>query len=134
MRSSAALTRLIALSNTAKLPQCITALMLSTIAGVDQTQRISVLAAAASHVSNLSENYTNDEFPSSVIYKQVAYVLKQCERSPSLSTNVSTSIVAGCANTTSRGPRNQSPVKRPSSASALKRLPCHTCGKYGNWK
>ena len=80
LRFSAAVTKFNSLSKTTKLPQCITALMLLSNANIDQSQRVSVLAAAALKNDSLNEDSSNDAFLSAVTYKQLASVVKQYER------------------------------------------------------
>lgn len=85
LRFSAAVTKFNSLSETTKLPQCITALMLLSHANIEQSARVSVLAAAAPSTADFDDNSTNDDFLEAVTYKQLASVVKQCER-PSGST------------------------------------------------
>lgn len=137
-RFSAAVTKFNSLSNTTKLPQCITALMLLSNASIEQSQRVSVLAAVASSGQNFSEQSTNDEFLNAVTYKQLASMVKQCERSSSTLSSTTTSLSASAAGAVSRsqcGDRNRKGIgPHKPSFSALKRLPCHHCTKFGHWK
>lgn len=79
-RFSAAVTKFNSLSKTTKLPQCITALMLLSNAAIDHSQRISALAAAAPSGTTFTELSRNDDFLSEETYRQLASVVKQCEK------------------------------------------------------
>ena len=60
--------------------------------------------------------------------------MKQCDKSSAK--NYGGTISASSAGTAFRcnhGGKSKSGSRKPSN-SALKRLPCHTCGKYGHWK
>lgn len=80
MRFSAAVTKFNSLSKTTRLRQCNTALMLLCNAGIEHSQRVPVLAAAAPSGDCYNEQSTNGDFISAVTYKQLAPAVKQCER------------------------------------------------------
>ena len=81
-----------------------------------------------------SEQSSNDEFLKALTYKQLASVVKQCEKASDAATSVT--ISASAAGTTTRSSRGNNHgrnngLRRPSN-SALKRLPCHECGNFGH--
>ena len=136
LRFSAAVTKFNSLSTTTKLPQCITALMLLSNANVDQTSRVSVLAASAPSTDDFNDNSTNDDFLAAVTYKQLASVVKQCERAsvnPAAYNETLTASSAGAMPRSRNGGYRGSAMRQPSNA-ALARLPCHVCKKFGHWK
>ena len=142
LRFAASVTKFNSLSDTTKLPQCITALMLLSNSGIDHSQRISVLAAAAPTGNNLTDSSTNDQFLAAVTYKQVASVVKQCN-SGSSSTSGETLVgnYGGPTNETNRNGngngynkgKGKFGFKKP-PLSVLKRKPCIQCKKFGHWK
>ena len=80
-RFSAQVAKFNSISDTTKLPECITALMLLSNSAIDDTQRISVMAAAAPSDQHLNGQSTNDQFLSAITYQSVASVVKQCDKS-----------------------------------------------------
>lgn len=132
LRFSATVTRHNSLSNIPKPPQCIISSMLLSNAVIDHSQRVSVLAAAAPFTDDLSENSSNDELLAAVTYKQVASVVKQCERVSGVTNSFSSTVmVASTENKIAPKIRGRKNVSRKPSASVLRCFPCHVCGKYG---
>ena len=75
LRFSAAIAKFNSLSDTTKLPQYITALMLLSNAGIEHSQRVSVLAAAAPSNVDLTDQSSNDEFLAAVTYNNLRPLL-----------------------------------------------------------
>lgn len=126
-RFSAQVAKFNSISTTTKLPECITALMLLSNSAIDDSQRVSVLAAAAPSGDSLDAQSTNDQFLSAITYQSVSSVIKQCDKSPSATGNVN-ALNASSAGTTSHG------RGRRSRSNITMRFPCDKCGKYGHWK
>lgn len=131
-RFSAAFTKLNSFSNTTRLPQGITALMLLSNASIEHSRRTSALAAAAPNGTVFSDQSSNDDFLDAVTYKQLSSVVNQCEMATTTTSSMSlSSSSAGTLRSPRRGRGNG--FRRPLNA-ALKRHPCHTCDKYGHGK
>lgn len=66
--------------------------MLLGNSGIEQSQKVSVLAAAAPSSDFLSDYFTNYEFLKSVTYNQVSSVVKKCDKSsaPNCGSNLNT--------------------------------------------
>lgn len=73
---STAVTKLNLLCETTKVPQCITALMLLSDADVEHSQEVLRLNAAAPHKIMFNDQSSNDEILQSVIYRQLALLVK----------------------------------------------------------
>ena len=71
------------ISKTTKSPECITALMLMSDSLIDDTQRVSVMAAAAPASANINGISTNYEFLAAITYSTVTSVIKECDKSSS---------------------------------------------------
>lgn len=132
-RFSAQVAKFNALSANTKLPECITALILLSNSAIDDSQCISVMAAAAHTDENLISQSTHDRFLSSITYQSIASVIKQCDKT-SPETSASTAPAASSASTGhfrchDRGGRNRNKRQSPSS-----KYPCDICGKYGQLK
>lgn len=80
---SAAVTKVNSLNNTTKLLQCLISLIMIGNANIVHTQRVFLLASAACLTGIYNEETTNYVFISAVTCKQVASVVKQCDRSRS---------------------------------------------------
>lgn len=80
-RFSAIIAKSNAISESTKLPECLTVLMLISNSYVSDAQRVSVLAAAASasEVENVA-TATDEQLLKSISYGSVASVVRQCER------------------------------------------------------
>lgn len=126
-RFSAQVAKFNSISTTTKLPECITALMLLSNSAIDDTQRVSVLAAAAPSDDNLNAQSTNDQFLSAITYQSVSSVIRQCDQSSAASENLN-ALNASSAGTTYRGKGNRS------RGNITMKFPCDKCGKYGHWK
>lgn len=134
-RFSAAVSKFNSFSSTTKLPQCITALLLLNNAGIEHSQRVSALSAAAPNGASFTAQSTNDEFLSVVTYNQVSGIVKQCEkanRSPP--DPLSASNGGGGRRQSGRNIQQRRNHGRKPAIGALKRMPCHSCGKFGHWK
>lgn len=80
LRYAAGVAKFNAISESTKLPECLTSLMLIANAEITDSERVSVLAAAASSSDfEDSANTSNEEFLMSISYASVASVIKQCE-------------------------------------------------------
>lgn len=76
MRFSAVVTQFNSLSKTTKLSQLITALMLLSNAGIENSQRLSVHAADEPSSESFPGHSTNDNYLSAVTYKKLSAVVK----------------------------------------------------------
>lgn len=83
VRFSASVAKFNSMSGITKLPQCITALMLSSNAAIEHSQHVQCLNAAAPEGTIFSDQSSNDKILSAVTYQQLASVVKQCEKAPS---------------------------------------------------
>lgn len=83
VRFSAAVTKFNFLSETTKIIEGITALMLLSNSGIEQSQKVSFLAAAAPANLSLSKLCSKNDFLKAVTYHQLVSVVKQCERASS---------------------------------------------------
>lgn len=77
-RFSATLSRLNSYGTSSKLSESLSSLMLLTIAAVDGSQRIAVLAAASPYSSKFTNKSTTHDFIDSVSYVTIASVIQQC--------------------------------------------------------
>lgn len=64
-----------------QLPESLTAIMLLTNAAVENSQRVSVLAAAAPSDPKLTNQCSTDDFLKAVSYCSISSVLSQCDKS-----------------------------------------------------
>ena len=138
-RFSAQVAKFNAISNTTKLPECLTALMLLSNSAIDDNQRVSVWAATAPADPTMSSQSTNVMFLSAITYQSVASIVKKCDRTHTTSVNQN-SLAGSSAGTTQRyghsSPQNRGrtrPTKAEYEALMMKHL-CNLCGKFGNWK
>lgn len=79
-RFSAQVAKFNSITKTTKFPECIAALMLLSSFAINDSQRVSVMAAAASSDENLTSQSSNDQFLSSIIYQPIPSVIKQCDK------------------------------------------------------
>ena len=124
-------------SDSSKIPESLTALMLLANSNVDSGQRISVLAAVSPTAD--TENATTDDFLKAISYESVASVLRQCDRakqgdmpsSPSvLNANSSSATTGGHDNRRKKGKKTLNPEQLADLKSKTR---CHTCRKKGHW-
>lgn len=87
-RFFAQVARFNSISTTTKLPESITALMLLSGSASDDSQRISVLAAAASSNDHLNSQSTNDHCSTTITYQSVSSIIKQCDKLSSADENI----------------------------------------------
>lgn len=129
------MTKFSSLLATTKLPPCITALMLFNHYEVDHSQHVSVVAAAAPTDDILNDSSTNDQCLSAATYKQVASVVKQCDRgSSSMSVNDSLTgknvrFLRNRQNSHSNRNGERPGLKQPATG-VLRRRHCHQCKKF----
>lgn len=128
------------ISQTTKLPECLTALMLLSNSNIDDAQRVSVLASASSSDSELNAQSTNDEFLNAITYQSVASVIKQCDHQ-----NTNDNLMANSAQAhqnrffkpkngfKNNFKNNRPPLPKEVYDQKTKQYPCHKCGKYGHW-
>lgn len=76
---TAVATKLNSILQTTKLPECITSLLLLANAHISDTQRVMVLAAAASNDPEIGSNTSNDQFLLAVSYNIVSSIVRQCD-------------------------------------------------------
>lgn len=87
-RVSATLTKLNCLSTISKLQPCLTALVLLSSSGIDDSQRVWVLAACDSADTSLSESPATSKYLQAVTYNEVASIAIRYDSGGStLSTN-----------------------------------------------
>lgn len=122
------------ISNTTKLPEFITALMLLSNSGCDDSQRVTVLAAASPSNSNLTPQSTNDEFLKAVTYPSVASVIKQCDKSSHDGTENSPLAASSAGTSCYRGPHRGNKERSNHRTHPTRKYPCNLCGKYGHCK
>ena len=123
-RFSTAVTKFNSLSRTTKLSQCITELVLLSSSSIEHSQRVSVLAAAATNKESFNEQTTNDEFLSAATYKQASFV-KNFGKASALSTQT---FLASSAETASNGNRSRNCCRRLPSNAAPKECPAASVG------
>ena len=134
-RFNANVTKFNAASEATKLPEAITAFMLLSNSNIDNTQRVSVLAATSNN-ENIDENATTSDYIKAISYEKVASVLRQCDHGKQEIDPVNT-LSANYANTfPSQGQRTR--VKTRLSPDQLRDLKgksqCRQCHKYGHWQ
>lgn len=132
-RFSAQVAKFNSISNTTKLPDCLTALMLLSNASIDDAQRVSILAAASLSDENLGAQSSNDQYLSAVTYSSVASVIKQCDKSARSPTTNGTLNASSGGFGNSFNNRNSRNGDRNRISPTMK-YPCDTSGKYGHWK
>ena len=120
------------------LPESLKALMLIANASIDNTQRVSVLAAASPTGPDLDSQSTNAEFMKAVSYQSVSSVLRQCNRPHDTTISQSNPIISNAATTEHFRGRNINPRGRPKLSplqllNLKSRSQCRTCKKYGHW-
>lgn len=125
-RFSAAVSKFNSISTTTKLPQCITSLLLLSNANIDHSQRVSALSSAAPSGVVFTDQAQNDEFLEVVTYHQVSSIVRQCIKANS-------TVLSGNNGGTPSAAGGEF-KKRPPSIGALKKHPCHQCGKFGHWE
>lgn len=86
--------------------------------------------AAAPNSTVLNEESTNDQFLEAVTYKEVPSIVKTCDRGPRSSSTEHLQADSACFDKRPKSGRNN--IGRKPDHSALCRLPCNSCGKYGH--
>lgn len=79
-RFAAQVAKFNSITKTTKLPECIAALMLLSSFAINDSQRVSVMAGAASSDENLTSQSSNDQFLSSITHQPIPSVIKQCDK------------------------------------------------------
>ncbi len=138
-RFAACVSKFNAISETTRLPECLTALMLLSNAVVEDSQRVSVLAAASPNEPQLGQQATNDQFLSAVTYQSVASVIKQCDNNHSsggqnLSVNSATTVRNGRNNYRGKYNNRSNYSNGNFTSKKTMKYPCKKCGMYGHWK
>lgn len=127
------------------LSETISALMLLANAGVDSAHRNSILAAASPKEASLTTKSSINEFIQAVGYETVSSVLRQCEKSTTLSclsAGAAYQTVTGSPGINSTGmdthgssngrptpvKRTREQIKKMENSSQYKR-----CGNYSHW-
>lgn len=135
LRFAAGVAKFNGISESTKLSECLTSLMLISNAEVTDSESVSVLASAASS-SDFEDSATtsNEEFLTSISYSSVASVVKQCEgrKGRELQGNLVTPG-GGYQNYNRSGNFSRRMTKKQYEAKTMK-SPCAICGKYGHWK
>lgn len=80
-RFSAQVAKHNSISNTTKLPECITSSMLLKNSAIDNNQRFSFMSAAAPSGVDLHIQSSNNYFLAAVTYSAVASVIKEFDKS-----------------------------------------------------
>lgn len=132
-RFNAQVAKFNSISDTTKLPECITALMLLSNSAINDVQRVSVMAAAAPSASNLNAQSSNDQFLAAVTYTFVSSVIKQCDKAAHSNTGQASGTLAAGSGNVNRSSQKYGDRNRPRISPTMKYL-CDTCGKYGHWK
>lgn len=124
-------------SHASKLPEALTAFMLLGNSAVDSSQRVSVLAAASPHETDVPDTATTADFLEAVSYNSVASVLRQCDNvknmdKPDTRTALSSNAVTTGSNRNARnrGRRTLSPEQL---ADLKSRSRCRRCKMIGHW-
>ena len=140
LRFAASVAKFNAISESTKLAECLTALMLISNAHISDSQRVSVLAAAASasEVENVA-TATNEEFLKSISYSSVSSVVKHCEgkrngEELSLRGNLGSATNGRQKGKFQQGFRKGGRMTRDQYEQKTMKSPCAICGKYGHWK
>lgn len=134
-RFAANMAKFNSISETTKLPECITALMLLANASVDDAQRISVLASAANHNGEVNDQASNDALLETITYESIASIIKQCDRQSEQGRTMSAHSLVPRREGTGNGNGKYNPYKRHHNhKDKTMRFPCHVCGNYGHWK
>ena len=132
-RFSAQVAKFNSISATTRLPECITALMLLSNSAIDDSQRVSVMAAAAPSDESLNSQSSNDAFLSSITYQSVSSVIKQCDKTTHTTVDQAP-LSASSAGTSRSHEQNRNNKGRSKGQSLSMKYPCDICGKYGHWK
>ena len=134
-RFEAQVSKFNAHSTVTKIPEALTALLLLANSNVDDSQRISVLAAASP--GSGENDSTMDTYLQAIKYESIASVLRQCDQTGQQSGSASGSALhAGSAATTGRGqcPKRGKRRLTPQELADLKRRStCRECKKKGHW-
>jgi len=115
------------------LPDALTAFMLLSNSSVDNTQRISVLAAAVPQLQQEEGEavvLNTAHYLSQVSYDSVASVLRQCDAGSS----TKPTITASTASTTTRRTTGRRTLNASQLADLKNKSTCHKCKKMGHWK
>lgn len=137
LRFSANVAKFNAISASTKLPDCLTALMLISNSDISDSQRVSVLAAAAS--SSAVEDVataTNEQFLKSISYSAVASVVKQCEGKRVQEDDYLKGNNCFATNRFNENNKfkNRNKFTREQYEKRIMKSPCAICGKFGHWK
>lgn len=132
-RLSAKVAKFNSISKTTNPPECFTVLLLPSNSAINDSQRVSVMAATAPSVENLTSQSSNHQFLSSITYQSIASVVKQCDKT-SHDAIENGPLAASSAGTSHFGGQARGVRTRNKGQSVLMKYSCNLCGKYGLWK
>ena len=153
-RYAAQLSKFNANGSSVCFPEALAALMLLSNAGVDDSQRISIISSVATSSSDkIEDGSNNDAYITGIRYSSVASILRQCDRlrskSQSDQPNGANTITLNLANTvrpprrngngnsttrpTPNHNRNKNKLKTTQLADLKSKSQCHICKMYGHW-
>lgn len=127
---SVQLAKFNSISETTRLPEYITALMVLLSSAIEDSQRLSIIAAASPNDDNLSAQSSNDEFLCSITYQSVASIIEQCYKS-TISQNENNLIGASSAGLSLHTFQNRGGRSRNHGSPTLK-YPSTSCSMYGH--
>lgn len=119
------------IANTKQIPECLTALLLLSNSHVDDSQRVSILAAASPSSDELPDDPTNNDFLVAVTHEWISWVIRQCEKQTS-----EQNLKINYSSTVGRNPKyiinfnNRSNYGR---SDPTMQKPCLKWNKYGRW-
>lgn len=114
------------------LPEALLAFMLLGNACVDNTQRISVLAAAVPTAAGeeAASPMTTAQYLEKISYDSVAAVLRQCESTGNNNKNP----LSASSSFAGKRSNNRRPLSREQLADLKSKSICHKCNKMGHWR
>jgi len=134
-RFEAKVAKFNALGDGIKLPEALTAFMLLANSGVDNSQRISVLAASAPRDAALEATATTAEYLNAVDYRSIAAVLRQCDKGSSTgAADATPALSANAARNVGIDKKRGRGTLTPGQLADLRaRSQCRKCHKWGHW-
>ena len=145
-RFNANLCRYNSLGSSISMSEPMAALYLLANANVDASQRVSILASAASNLptptestnstANTSVSMTTDTLVSQVSYEGIASVLRQCDQPRDNRSNLQNPLLSNLAHHQRFNKykhRNKQHFQLQSIVDKKRNNPCHRCGMYGHW-
>lgn len=106
--------------------------MLLSNSKAEDSQQVSILAAAGPSTEDLGDDPTNDEFLGAVTYESVSSVIRQCDRHSSAQHLNGNHVCTSRSHNSRFQTRN--PMSKERYSTVTMRSTCRLCGKYGHWK